>query len=36
MKICYIFFIFGVITLISDLFVLRKIYKEKGMKKNDK
>lgn len=30
MKICYILFIFGVIALIGDLFVLRKIYKEKG------
>ena len=32
MKLCVILFIFGVISLVVDLFVLRKIYKEKGDK----
>ena len=34
MRVCYIVFIFGVVSLVLDLIVLRKIYKEKG--KGDK
>lgn len=33
MKVCEILFIFAITALIIDLIVLRKIYKEKGKKK---
>lgn len=36
MKLCVILFIFGITALIFDLFVLRKIYKEKEKKESEK